>query len=102
MPKTKEIQLKEPVNFGGQEISELTIKYKLNYLRNATMRVTVNEGKGDEVGIDLNLGTIIDLASKMIGEAPALLDELGDHDRGIVMEEARDFLLGSLGTGANA
>lgn len=97
MAKEKVIQLKEPVTFGSETIAELTVTRKLKYLRGHTLRVT-SDGKGNG-GMDIDFGTLMDVGAKMIGRAPAFLDELCEDDQAVVIQEASDFLVSRLGTG---
>ncbi|MDD2109297.1 phage tail assembly protein [Pseudomonas asiatica] len=100
MAKEKRIVLVEPVEFGSETVSELTMTRKLKYLRGHSLRVT-SDGKGNGA-IDLDFSTLIDLGSKMAGRAPAFIDELGEEDQAVVIQEARDFLLAHLGAGLPA
>lgn len=98
MAKQKTIQLAEPVQFGKDNVTELDVTRKLKYLRGHALRVT-SDGKGNG-GMDIDFATLIDLGSKMIGKPPAFLDEMGEDDQGLVLQEARDFLLKHLGDGS--
>jgi hypothetical protein len=100
MAKEKVIQLKEPVEFGSETVSELTVTRKLKYLRGYSLRVT-SDGKGNGA-LDLDYSTLIDLGSKMVGRPPAFLDDMGEEDQGDLLQEARDFLLERLGAGSPA
>lgn len=91
-------QLAEPVQFGKSEtVTEITFTRKLKFLRGHALRV-VSDGKGNG-GMDIDFATLIDLGAKMIGQPPAFLDELGEDDQEVVIQEARDFLISRLGTG---
>lgn len=96
---TKEIlhELKTPVVFGGQEITELTIRRKLGFLRG--QHISVGVSASGEAKVDLDIGAQLDLAAKMIGQVPAFLDELDQEDLAVVMEAAQSFLFSALGTG---
>ncbi len=100
MAKEKKIVLIEPVEFGSETVTELTLTRKLKYLRGYTLRVT-SDGKGNGA-LDLDFSTLIDLGSKMVGRAPAFVDEMGEDDQGVIIQEARDFLLKHLGGGSPA
>ncbi|MDH0640617.1 phage tail assembly protein [Pseudomonas sp. GD03860] len=100
MAKEKKIVLVEPVEFGSETVSELTMTRKLKFLRGHSLRVT-SDGKGNGA-VDLEFSTLIDLGAKMAGRAPAFIDELGEEDQGVVIQEARDFLLARLGAGQQA
>lgn len=95
--KERIYKLKEPVHFGDDVIEEVTITRKLKFLRSHSLSVRVSDN--NEVGLNLDFGTIIDLGSKMIGHPPAVIDEMHEDDQGEIMEAARDFLLSALGTG---
>ena len=97
MAKEKVIQLKEPVTFGSETVTELTVTRKLKYLRGHSLRVT-SDGKGNG-GMDIDFDTLMDVGAKMIGKPPAFLDELGEDDQSDVIQEASDFLVSRLGTG---
>ncbi|MNJ63285.1 hypothetical protein D3C77_591780 [compost metagenome] len=97
MAKEKRIVLVEPVEFGSETVSELTMTRKLKFLRGHSLRVT-SDGKGNGA-LDLDFSTLIDLGAKMAGRAPAFIEELGEDDQGVVIQEARDFLLARLGAG---
>lgn len=100
MAKETKIQLSEPVEFGKDTYTELTVTRKLKYLRGFALRVT-SDGKGNG-GMDIDFGTLIDLGAKLIGQAPAFLEELAEADQSAVIQEARDFLLQHLETGTPA
>ncbi len=100
MAKEKKIVLIEPVEFGSESVSELTLTRKLKYLRGYSLRVT-SDGKGNGA-LDLDFSTLIDLGAKMAGRAPAFIEELGEEDQGVLIQEARDFLLKHLGGGSPA
>lgn len=100
MAKEKTHTLAEPVQFGSETVETLTITRKLKHLRGHSLRVS-SDGKGNG-GMDLDFATLIDLGAKMIGRAPAFLDELSEDDQEMVLQEARDFLLSRLGTGPQA
>lgn len=99
MGKETTYKLKEPVQLGaeGELVEEVTIARKLKLLRSHSLRAGV--GSNNEVTVHLDFGTIIDLSAKMIGQPPALLDEMCDEDQRFIMGEAQGFLLGALGTG---
>jgi len=94
--------LKEPVKFGSEEVTEVTISYKLKHLRSCTVKVGVEEGSKDSALLALDMGQLIDLASKMTGRVPAFLDELCDEDQAHLISEANSFLLSRLGTGPSS
>lgn len=96
-PKETRYELKTPVTFGGEEITEVTIARKLKFLRGQTIRA--GAGAGGDVKVDIDLGAQMDLACKMIGQVPAFLEELDQEDLGVIMEAALDFLFSALGTG---
>jgi hypothetical protein len=98
MAKEKSLVLKEPVQFGSESVTELTISRKLKYLRGHSLRIT-SDGKGSGA-IDLDFSTLIDLGSKMAGRAPSFVDEMGEEDQAVLIQEARDFLLAHLGGGS--
>lgn len=98
MAKEKTIQLAEPVSFGKDTFSELTVTRKLKYLRGHALRVT-SDGKGS-AGVDIDFATLIDLGARMVGHPPALIEELSEDDQASVIQEARDFLLKHLGGGS--
>lgn len=102
MAKTKEstLLLTEPVQFGSETVTELTIVRKLKYLRGHTLRVT-SDGKGSGT-VDLDFSTLIDLGAKLSGRTPAFIEEMDEDDQGALIQEARDFLLKHLGGGSPA
>ncbi|CAI8928875.1 Tail assembly chaperone E/41/14-like protein [Pseudomonas sp. IT-P171] len=102
MAKAKEtvVPLKEPVQFGSDTVSELTVTRKLKYLRGYSLRVT-SDGKGSGT-VDLDFSTLIDLSAKMAGRTPAFIDEMDEEDQSVLLQEARDFLLKHLGGGSPA
>lgn len=97
MAKEKKVVLAESVEFAGETVSELTMTRKLKFLRGHSLLVT-SDGKGNGA-INLDFSTLIDLGSKMAGRPPAFIDELSEDDQGVVLQEARDFLLARLGAG---
>lgn len=98
MAKQKIIPLTEPVTFGKDTCTELTVVRKLKYLRGHALRIT-SDGKGSG-GVEMDFATLIDLAAKMVGQPPALLEELSEDDQEALLKEARDFLLQHLGAGS--
>ena len=98
MAKEKKVSLIEPVQFGSETVTELTLSRKLKFLRGHSLRVT-SDGKGSGA-IDLDFSTLIDLSSKMAGRPPAFIDDMGEEDQGVLIQEARDFLLKHLGGGS--
>lgn len=97
MAKQTTITLTEPVTFGKETVTELVMARKLKYLRGHALRIT-SDGKGSG-GVDMDFSTLIDLAAKMMGHPPALLEELSEDDQERAIQEARDFLLKHLGGG---
>lgn len=97
MAKEKVIKLKVPVQFGSETVTQLTVTRKLKYLRGHSLRVT-SDGKGNG-GMEIDFGTLMDLGAKMIGQAPAFLDDMSEEDQAVIMQEASDFLVSRLGTG---
>jgi hypothetical protein len=100
MAKEKIITLKAPIQFGSESVSELTLSYKLKYLRGHSLRVT-SDGKGSGA-VDLDFSTLIDLSAKLSARTPAFIEEMDEEDQGILIQEARDFLLKHLGAGSPA
>lgn len=100
MAKETKITLLEPVQFGKETISELTVSRKLKHLRGHSLRVSA-DGKGSGA-MDIDFSTLIDLGAKLVGQPPAFLEELCEDDQAKVLEEARDFLLKHLGGGSPA
>ena len=102
MAKSKEtiLPLTEPVQFGSETVTELTIVRKLKYLRGHALRVT-SDGKGSGA-VDLDFSTLIDLGAKMAGRSAAFIEEMDEDDQGVLIQEARDFLLKHLGGGSPA
>lgn len=100
MAKEKIIILKAPVQFGSESVSELTLSYKLKYLRGHSLRVT-SDGKGSGA-VDLDFSTLIDLGAKLSGRSAAFIEDLDEGDQGVLIQEARDFLLKHLGGGSPA
>lgn len=98
MAKEKTLPLQEPVEFGSETVTELTISRKLKYLRGYSMRVT-SDSKGNGA-VDLDFATLIDLGAKMAGRSAAFVEEMGEEDQGALMQEARDFLFDRLGAGS--
>lgn len=97
MAKERVHILSEPVQFGSEEITQVTITRKLKHLRTCTLKAGADAGGGVSVNIDF--GVLIDLGSKMIGHPPAVLEEMGEEDQSVVIQEANDFLFRHLGTG---
>lgn len=95
--------LKEPVAFGDDEITEVKISRKLKFLKGCVVRVGVNEdGAKDAATLNIDMGQLIDLASRMTGLLPAQLDELCDADQSHLIGEANSFLFSRLGTGPSS
>lgn len=98
MAKEKTLPLLAPVTFGKDTLTELTVTRKLKYLRGHALRVT-SDGKGSG-GVDIDFATLIDVAAKMVGHPPALIEDLEEEDQASLIQEARDFLLKHLGGGS--
>lgn len=99
--KEIKLTLKEPVMIGSgdkaQEITEVTIRRKLKYLRGMAVRAGADGAGG--VSITFDFDTLINLGSKMIGEPISTLEEFDEEDQSFIMKEANNFLLTHLGTG---
>ncbi|TKD40584.1 hypothetical protein [Azotobacter chroococcum] len=97
MAKERVYILTEPVQFGTETITQVTITRKLKHLRSCTLRAGA-DAKG-EVSVNLDFGTLIDLGAKMIGHPVTVLEEFAEEDQSVVIQEANDFLFKHLGTG---
>ena len=77
MAKEKTLPLQEPVEFGSETVTELTISRKLKYLRGYSMRVT-SDSKGNGA-VDLDFGDgVAQQQGRRPGVDPAALEvELG-------------------------
>lgn len=87
MSKEKVIKLTEPVTVGSKTVTELTIRpLKAKHLR------------GIKFGYDgIDSDVMLDLASKITGELPAVIDELSVEDLAALGAAVSDFLpLGAL------
>jgi hypothetical protein len=100
MAKEKVLTLKAPVAFGSETVSELMLSFKLKYLRGHSLRVT-SDGKGSGT-VDLDFSTLLDLSAKLSGRTPAFIEDMDEDDQGLLIQEARDFLLKHLGGGSPA
>lgn len=89
--------LSEPVSIGSEEITQVTIKRKLKYLRGCSVRAG-SDGAGG-VSINFDFDTLIDLGSKMIGQPVSTLEEFSEEDQSEIIQEANNFLFKHLGTG---
>lgn len=97
MAKERVYVLQEPITFGKEEITEVTITRKLKHLRTCSLRAGADASGGVSVNIDF--GVLIDLGSKMIAQPPAVLEEMSEEDQSVVIQEANDFLFKHLGSG---
>lgn len=90
MAEEKVIKLVESVTVGSKTVTELKVRpLKAKHLRGL---------KFGYDGIDTDI--LLDLASKITGELPAVIDELGVEDLAALGEAISDFLpLGSLMAG---
>lgn len=87
MSGEKIIKLTEPVTVGSKTVTELRIRpLKAKYLR------------GIKIGYDgIDTDVMLDLASKITGELPAVIDELSLEDLAALGAAVSDFLpLGAL------
>ena len=87
MSKEKVIKLTEPVTVGSKTVTELRIRpLKAKHLR------------GIKIGYDgIDTDVMLDLASKITGELPAVIDELSIEDLTALGQAVSDFLpLGAL------
>ncbi len=83
----KIIKLTEPVTVGSKTVTELRIRpLKAKHLR------------GIKIGYDgIDTDVMLDLASKITGELPAVIDELSIEDLAALGQAVSDFLpLGAL------
>lgn len=96
-PKEEAYTLKEPVEFGKETISEVLIQRKLKHLRNFSLRA--GQGAGGETLINIDFGTLIDLAGKMVAYPLTVLEDMCEEDQSYLIQAAQDFLMSRLGTG---
>lgn len=96
-PKEENYTLLEPVEFGKETITEVTIQRKLKHLRNFSVRAG-SSTSGDTM-LNIDFGTLIDLACKMIAQPLSVMDEMGEQDQAYLIQAAQDFLFSRLGTG---
>ncbi len=89
--------LKEAAREGDKSVTEITLSYKLKYLRGHSLSAGRTKEGGEAMQFDV--GSFIDIAAKMIGYTPDFLDELCEEDQQFVLGEARDFFINSLGAG---
>lgn len=81
------ISLVEPIIYGSNKYEHLILKKpKAKHLKNIKMK-------------DMDMSTILGLASTLSAEAPSVIDELGMEDLGEVMGVVTDFLEGLAKTG---
>lgn len=82
MSQEKVIKLTEPVTVGSKTVTELRIRpLKAKYLR------------GIKIGYDgIDTDVMLDLASKITGELPAVIDELSLEDLAALGAAVSDFL----------
>lgn len=82
MSKEKVIKLTEPVTVGSKTVTELQIRpLKAKHLR------------GIKIGYDgIDTDVMLDLASKITGELPAVIDELSLEDLAALGAAVSDFL----------
>lgn len=86
--KEKLITLLEPIAFGSETITELKItRPKGKHLRSMPM--------------DPNVGDFLDLAGKLTGYPPSVMDELDAEDVTQVAEAVEAFLDGGQKTGSS-
>ncbi|MEG1603739.1 MAG: phage tail assembly protein [Cloacibacillus sp.] len=86
----QKIVLTEPVTVGGKTVTELTVhKPKAKHLRG--LRFMISDG-----GLNIESDTIIDLAVKLTGELPAVIDELGLEDITALGAAVMGFLPGGM------
>lgn len=78
----KVVRLSEPITIGSKTVTELKVqKLKAKHLR------------GIKVGYDgIDADTLLDLASKITGELPAVIDELSVEDLVALGAAIADFL----------
>lgn len=84
--------LKHPITIGSETHTEV----KLGRLKGKHMRALPADMA------QLTLGTIMDLAAKMMGESAVLLDEMDAEDVTEVCAIVGERMAGGLGTGGNA
>ena len=80
------VKLREPIPFGSETITELTLrKPKAKDFR----RMPMSPGIGD----------LLDLAGQLSAQPKAVIDELGPEDMQEVLERVGDFFPSGRGTG---
>lgn len=80
------ISLSEPVEHGTETISALEIKQpKAKHLRS--------------MPLEPNTGDLLDLAARLAGQPPSVIDELGMSDMTEVLTVVGDFIEGGQGIG---
>lgn len=85
----KTVKLKDPIQFGSETISELVLqKPKAKHFR--------------ALPTQPDTGDILNLAGKLCGQPPSVIDELSIEDMAAVMEAVSDFLPSSLATGSKS
>jgi len=83
------IKLLEPIQFGSETITELEMqKPKAKHWRG----MPSSPGMGD----------LLDLAGRLSGHPPKVMDELSTEDMMRVLEAVGNFLPSGLGTGSSA
>lgn len=83
---TTTFKLNTPIKFGENTITELQLR----------------RPKGKDLrrlGQDIRIGDLLDIASKLAGQAPAVIDELDGEDTMRLAEVIGDFLGRSPATG---
>lgn len=81
------VKFREPIPFGEETFSEIKLrKPKAKDLKGMKLR-------------DLQVGDILNIASRLCGESPAVLDEMGMADAQAVLGVVSDFLEGGGTTG---
>ena len=86
----KTLPLSRPIKAGSEEIKDLVF----------TDRPRAKHFRGVTIGKDgaIKMGEMLDLAGRLCGQPPSVMDELSPEDMMAVMEIAGSFLPGGLTT----
>lgn len=86
---TRSVKLREPIQFGSETITELTLrKPKAKDFRN--------------MPAEPNVGDLLNLAGRLSGQPPSVIDELGVDDMLEVLGIVEVFIAGGRATGITA
>lgn len=95
--EAKTIKLAAPITHGSETITALTVSApRAKHMRGLKLKLGGGDG---QFFVDLDTGSLVDLAGKLCNVPPSVIDELSFQDFPAVVDAVMGFLPAGLGTG---